>query len=158
MQLKGAELNYPVHEKELLSIVRAMKKWRGDLLGEYFTVFTDHKPLCHFMQQRDLSRRQSRWQDYMSDFHFEIKYLLGEENGAADALSRLPKQVELVAAIGNSLRIDSDPAWYNTIRDGYRTDPWCRKLFDTPSIPGVRIENSLLYVGDRLVIPRVPLV
>jgi hypothetical protein len=27
MPLRGAELNYPVHEKELLGIVRALKKW-----------------------------------------------------------------------------------------------------------------------------------
>ena len=27
MQLKGAEKNYPVHEKELLAIIRVLKKW-----------------------------------------------------------------------------------------------------------------------------------
>jgi hypothetical protein len=27
-QLRGAKLNYPVHEKELLAILRALKKWR----------------------------------------------------------------------------------------------------------------------------------
>ena len=33
MQLNGAEKNYPIHEKELLTIIRALKKWRTDLLG-----------------------------------------------------------------------------------------------------------------------------
>src|SRR3984957_8971261 len=33
MQLKGPDKNYPVHEKELLAIIRALKKWRSDLLG-----------------------------------------------------------------------------------------------------------------------------
>jgi hypothetical protein len=27
MHLKGAEKNYPVHEKELLAIIRTLKKW-----------------------------------------------------------------------------------------------------------------------------------
>ena len=27
MTFKGAKLNYPVHEKEMLAIIRALKKW-----------------------------------------------------------------------------------------------------------------------------------
>ena len=45
MQLKPAEKNYPVHEKELLAIIRALKKWRSDLLGTHFYVYTDHRTL-----------------------------------------------------------------------------------------------------------------
>ncbi len=56
-QLSGAELNYPVHEKELLAIVRALKKWRIDLLGVPFTVYTDHRTLENFNTQKHLSRR-----------------------------------------------------------------------------------------------------
>ena len=42
MQLKGTEKNYPVHEKELLTIIHALKKWRSDLLGIPIVVYTDH--------------------------------------------------------------------------------------------------------------------
>ena len=42
MQLNGAERNYPVHEKELLVIVHALKKWRSDLLGIPIYVYMDH--------------------------------------------------------------------------------------------------------------------
>jgi hypothetical protein len=56
---KGAELNYPVHKKELLAIIRALGKWCTDLLGYTFEVWTDHKTLEHFNTQRDLSRRQA---------------------------------------------------------------------------------------------------
>ena len=44
MQLKGAERHYPVHKKELLAIVQALKKWCSDLLGLTFTVYTDIGP------------------------------------------------------------------------------------------------------------------
>lgn len=54
-QLKPVEMNYPVHKKELLACVRALKKWRVDLLGECFTIFTDHKTLENFKTQKDLS-------------------------------------------------------------------------------------------------------
>src|SRR5271155_5629783 len=33
---KGAELNYLVHEKELLAIITALKKWRSNSLGVPF--------------------------------------------------------------------------------------------------------------------------
>jgi hypothetical protein len=59
MQLRNAQLNYPVHEKELLAIVRALKKWRIKLLGTPFTIYTDHRTLENFMTQRKLSRRQA---------------------------------------------------------------------------------------------------
>lgn len=53
---KKAELNYPVHEKELLAIIRALHKWRSDLLGVPFTVLTDHCTLECFESQKHLSR------------------------------------------------------------------------------------------------------
>ena len=56
MQLGAVERNYPIHEKELLVVVRALKKWRSDLLGLEFTVYTDHRTLENFDTQRDLSR------------------------------------------------------------------------------------------------------
>jgi hypothetical protein len=49
---KGAELNYPVHEKELLAIICALAKWRSELLGYQFQVWTDHWTLEHFNTQQ----------------------------------------------------------------------------------------------------------
>lgn len=90
MTFKGAELNYPVHEKELLSVIRALKKWRSDLLGSPIYMYTDHKTLENFDTQRDLSHRQARWMEYMSQFETSFVYVRGEDNTGADALSRLP--------------------------------------------------------------------
>jgi RNase H-like domain found in reverse transcriptase len=53
---KGAELNYPVYEKELLAIIRALKKWRTDLVGSTFLAFTDYKTLENFNTQKELFR------------------------------------------------------------------------------------------------------
>jgi hypothetical protein len=55
MQLKGPEKNYPVHEKELLSIICALKKWRSDLLGIPITVYTNHRTLENFNTRRDVN-------------------------------------------------------------------------------------------------------
>jgi len=55
MTFKNTELNYPVHEKELLAIICALKKWCVDLLGSPFFIYTDHKTLENFNVQKDLS-------------------------------------------------------------------------------------------------------
>lgn len=85
---KGAELNYPVHEKELYSIIRALNKWRSELLGIHFTVLTDHRTLECFETQKHLSRRQARWMELMQQYDFNIVYIKGHQNSVADALSR----------------------------------------------------------------------
>jgi RNase H-like domain found in reverse transcriptase len=66
MTFKGAKLNYPVHKKELLAVIQALKKWRSDLVGSPFFVFTDHKTLKNFNTQKDLSWRQARWMEFLS--------------------------------------------------------------------------------------------
>ncbi len=87
---KNAELNYPVHEKELLAVIRALKKWKYDLIGVPFFVYTDHKTLLNFNTQPDLSRRQARWMELMSAYDCKFMYIKGSDNTVADALSRLP--------------------------------------------------------------------
>ena len=88
--LKDAELNYPVHEKELLAIIRAIKKWKCDLIGAPFYVYTDHKTLLNFSTQKDLSRRQARWMETLSGHNCKFIYVKGKDNTMADALSRYP--------------------------------------------------------------------
>lgn len=95
MTFKVAELNYPVHEKELLAIIRALKKWRSDLIGVPFTIYTDHKTLENFHKQWELSRRQARWMEFLSQYEGKIVYIKGEDNTVADALSRLPDICDL---------------------------------------------------------------
>jgi hypothetical protein len=98
MTFKNAELNYPVHEKELLAIICALKKWRVDLLGSPFFIYTDHKTLEIFNVQKELSHRQARWMEFMSQFNTKIVYIKGEENTVADALSCLPPPEMLAMA------------------------------------------------------------
>ena len=85
----SAQQNYPVHEQELLALVETLKRFRGILHGTRFTVRTDHRALTHLMKQKNLSARQHRWLDVLSEFDFEIEYIPGETNRFADALSRI---------------------------------------------------------------------
>src|SRR5882762_11243168 len=65
MQFTSAQLHYPTHEQELLAIVRALSRWRDELLGIPFIVRSDHRTLEHFLRQPNLSRRQTRWSEFL---------------------------------------------------------------------------------------------
>jgi hypothetical protein len=89
-KLSPAELNYPVHEKELLAVIHSLKVWRHYLLGVKFKIETDHQFLRYLSTQPNLSRRQCRWMELLQEFDFDIEYVKGKENVVADALSRRP--------------------------------------------------------------------
>ena len=52
-----AELNYNIYNKELLSIVTVLKKWRAFLYNtmELFRVITDYKNLVRFLTTKKLN-------------------------------------------------------------------------------------------------------
>jgi hypothetical protein len=154
-QLTDVETRYPTHEKELLAIVKALKKWRVDLLGARFIVYTDHRTLENFARQPLLSRRQARWQEFLGQYDFEIRYVKGEDNTVADALSRLPCEDVPAPPVAGVLTLGVDQELLREIREGYTTDSFAKKLFDMgDSFPGVKIQDGLLYLANRLVLPR----
>ena len=95
-KMVGAETRYPVHEQELLAIVTALTTWRHYLEGASHPtrVRTDHKSLTHFQTQPMLSGRQRRWLETLSQFDYKVEYVKGQENLAADALSRRGDHLE----------------------------------------------------------------
>jgi RNase H-like domain found in reverse transcriptase/Reverse transcriptase (RNA-dependent DNA polymerase)/Integrase zinc binding domain/Chromo (CHRromatin Organisation MOdifier) domain/Retrotransposon gag protein/Zinc knuckle/Retroviral aspartyl protease len=85
-----AEINYDVHDKELLAIVDAFEVWESYLSGtkHQVKVITDHQNLTYFTTTKKLSRRQARWSEKLQHCNFAIQYRKGTENGRADAISR----------------------------------------------------------------------
>ncbi|CAI7891433.1 unnamed protein product [Closterium sp. NIES-54] len=101
-KLHGAQLNYPIHNKEALAIITAFKTWRCYLEGRKTTVYTDHCSLKYLKMQPTLSRRQVRWIDFLeTHFDYDIVYKPGHKN-KADALSR-PGHVAAIQIEGMKL-------------------------------------------------------
>ncbi|KAM3065105.1 hypothetical protein ACMFMG_012250 [Clarireedia jacksonii] len=88
--MQPAELNYEVHDKEMLAIVKSFSYWRAELTStpHQIRVYTDHKALEYFMTTKALNARQARWAELLADYHFLIAYRPGKDNFAADALTR----------------------------------------------------------------------
>ncbi|KAJ0926616.1 putative nucleotidyltransferase, Ribonuclease H [Helianthus annuus] len=87
-QLKTHEKNYPTHDLKLAAVVFALKIWRCYLYGVKCTIFTDHKSLKYFFDQKELNMRQRQWLETVKDFDCDIHYHPGKANVVADALSR----------------------------------------------------------------------
>ena len=89
--LSAAERNYPAHKLEFLALKWAVcDKFRDYLLGGSFVVRTDNNPLTYLLTTAKLDATGHRWVAQLADFHFSIEYRAGQDNGDADALSRLP--------------------------------------------------------------------
>jgi hypothetical protein len=97
-KLSGAQLNYPIYDKELYALVRVLHVWEHYLRPREFVIHTDHETLKYLKGQTKLNKRHAKWSEFIESFPYVIKYIKGKENVVADALSRkcmLVTQLEL---------------------------------------------------------------
>ena len=105
-KMQPAEINYKVHDKELLAIVVAFKEWKRYLEGAQHQVliYTDHKNLEYFATTKTLNRRQARWAQELAAYDFKIVYRPCPQNGKADALSRRSEYAPLRGDSGSEFQ------------------------------------------------------
>jgi len=95
--MEPAQLNYDIHDKEMLAIVKALREWRAELEGIQeapFMIYSDHRALVYFMTTKELTSRQARWAELLSRYNFKLMYRAGKANARADALSRREDDVQ----------------------------------------------------------------
>jgi len=88
-KMNQAEINYDIHNKELLCIVAALKEGRQYLEGAHhqIQIYTDHQNLQYFTTTMIFSKLQVRWAQELAGYNLRIFYCPGSENGKPDALS-----------------------------------------------------------------------
>ncbi|MBW0566420.1 hypothetical protein O181_106135 [Austropuccinia psidii MF-1] len=89
-RLLPPEINYEIHEKELLGIFWALKRWRAFLLSlsDSFEVLTDQSSLQYFMSSKVLTCHPAHWAEFLSELHSTITYHPGRVATLPDSLSR----------------------------------------------------------------------
>ncbi|MBW0572296.1 hypothetical protein O181_112011 [Austropuccinia psidii MF-1] len=185
-KLIPAELNYEIHDKVLLGIVWALKRWRAFLLSlsSPFEVLTNHSSLQNFISSKVLTCRQARWAKFLSEFHFSITYRPGclatllytlshrddvyPERGE-DFISKNPmnfqkliRQDEVQPSRYFAVKVESfsnfiDLIWKQLWQDSqYRSIP--EELGKGKSIQDYPLDSSsqLLLFKDRVVVPNDP--
>ncbi|KAE9022197.1 hypothetical protein PR003_g9909 [Phytophthora rubi] len=133
-QLKAAEKNYPVHDKELLAMKYALVKFRVHLLGQKpFVIYTDHASLRTATSSPHLSQRMARWLSFFAEYNFTVKYKPGKQNVLSDALSRRPDyELAHLAYLESPL--------YELIREAYADDDDLAGLVEALSAPNQAVE------------------
>ena len=104
--LRKAEKNYSITELEALSVVAAFKQFHSYIYGNFVTLRTDHKALQYIYKNKTSKGRLMRWVLELMNYDYEIEHKPGIQNGAADAISRLP---EYPKSTENQPEIPGDP-------------------------------------------------
>ncbi|KAF1331237.1 reverse transcriptase, partial [Globisporangium splendens] len=173
-QLRSAERNYPVHDKEPLAMKYSLIKFRVYLLGkERFAIYTDHASLRTAVKTPHLSQRMARWFSFFAEYNFVVHYKPGKTNILADALSRRPDYDPKTMSEGTdgacrlcedvqAIAVRAATTVREEIVEGYKSDETCQdllKYFKDPSdkalqglpsrtrsrVHRFRVLNGLLY-------------
>ena len=84
------EHNYPIHDKEMLAIIKATEACHHYLKATpyAFEIHTDHHNLTYFTKSQNLSKCQAHWQMWMTRFNYSLVYKRGSQMHVVDPLSR----------------------------------------------------------------------
>ncbi|KAG3039237.1 hypothetical protein PC121_g23750 [Phytophthora cactorum] len=138
-QLKPAERNYPVHDKELLAMKYTLAKFRVYLLGSGpFAVYTDHASLRTAVKSPHISQWMARWLSFFTEYDFRVEYKPGRLNIVADALSRRPDYA-VKTADANRIGVESVSAPSSSLIDdvkaAYASDADVKQFLNYASAP-----------------------
>ncbi len=174
-KLNPHERNYVTHEKELLALVDALKKWRHYLQGPKVQVFTDNTCLKNIQTVPKPSPRQVRWIQFLQSFDLDIHHIPGRTNVVADILSRLhsPEVSSLespaVAGTLSTIALATVLTPFDFFLapavlpvddwlEDYREDPVCKAQFFHPDTGDIialnRYKYNRFWQDDKIVVPR----
>ena len=88
--LSKPERRYCVTRKELLSVVTFIRQFRPFLLGQKFTLRTDHGSLTWLSRFKQPEGQLARWIEKLQEYNFDIVHRPSKKHSNADSLSRLP--------------------------------------------------------------------
>ena len=90
-KLSPIEINYPIHEKELLTIKYTLQIQRIYIDNRHTTIiFTNHESLKYLTTIRKLSKHLTRQIKEFSEYNVDLRYYKGSKQVVPNALSYRP--------------------------------------------------------------------
>jgi hypothetical protein len=140
-----------INDKEAMSIIEALKKWKHYLEEASLILRTDQQSLKFMGEHRLVQGIQHKLLVKLMGYNYKIEYKRGKENKAEDALSRRPQE-EFVRALSTAV-----PLWINDVQASYVADPKCKEIEDhlhikPDSMPNFTMTNGIIRYKGRLYI------
>jgi hypothetical protein len=115
--LTGPQRNCATTDKELLTMVFSIEKFRSYLVGAKVVVYTDHAALKYILTKKDAKPCLIQWILLLLEFDLEIGDKKGVENSVAENLSHLQFEESAEVPINDYMRDD-------TLLKVSTTNPW----------------------------------
>jgi len=87
-KLNDTQRKWSTIEREAYAVVGALQKYRSWLFRSVVRIHSDHNPLTYLTSSAPCSAKLMRWGLALREFQVEFRYRKGENNLAADCLSR----------------------------------------------------------------------
>ena len=167
-----AKQNYDIHDKKLLAIIDALKKWRVQLKETKHQVqmMSNHKNLTYFQITKVLNRRQARWAKELATYNFRITHCKRINNVRANALSRrfdyiinkLHQEQQILQRKKDSLvyhkiaiiQLNSESKWTIKFVEAYKHDEIATRNLKISNKEYNKDENELLLFEELLYVSK----
>jgi len=150
-KMTDCETRYDVHDKELLAVIHALKKWAHHLRGRRFVCVTDNWATKYIQTKPHLNQRQMNWLGTLADYDMDIVHRPGKTNIVADALSRRPDY-----SLNAVTWLKADDGLYESIRKTVDSDLEYKRVLagvQKGTRKDFQLQDGLLYKGTRLYVP-----
>lgn len=152
------ESNKSTIEQELAAIHWAIKYFRPYIYGRKFLIRSDHRPLTYLFSMKDPSSKLTRMRLDLEEYEFTVEYIRGNENHAADALSRLDFEDIKKAENGRILKVTTrlqSAKNFDKVTDGKpNMEPVDIRIYEAINAHEYNKNARLHFTKDRLVIQK----
>jgi hypothetical protein len=151
-KLNDSKKNYSTYDKEFYAMIQALKKWIQYLIPKEFVLYNDNHALQFITRQEKLNQKHAKWVEFMQNFTFVIKHIVGTANKVVYDLRRrgLIVQEFQVETLG-----------FEHLKKMYKEDADVKEAYEACKNPllGDRspwteylIQDGLLFKGSQLCI------
>jgi hypothetical protein len=155
--LNRVEHNYSTIEREVLTMVFALHKFRHYLLGNKPIFYVNHMALFYLVNKPKVSRRVARWLLLILEYDFIVVYKPCRTHVVIDVLSRLPNTIEPTRMPYQTIDASlfyTKPQWMNDVKDFLRTLFVQQKWIQIRKIEPSKLKNGELYIMGQENKPR----